>query len=770
MKKLVFLFFILFSLSFYTKAGKSVTFIVNVTPDALEGGKNNQLLNFTINVIGTANITEVNIILPPGFSFTGNLGSSSCKYDASRSSTTNVIWTNGLTGCIDNSTLQYFWIYVNTPSSSEKFNFTVWCNGTDSQPSSTNITISLYDITAPQYSQNITTFPPSPTNYSPGKTYWFNISWTDNVAVDKVLLEQNFTTLSPSLENISLDKEGSTYYFKIVDLPAGLYLFKWYANDTNNTFNSTPSFIYNITKANNFITIWFNQTKNSNFTTINGSLLNITGEISCNQTNCNLSIIRNSASIILPPQKSPSSVIDGPLYSTALFNYTITTAGNQNYTSNSSTFFVMVVPNYTISYSVPTSYSSTSSSFSINFSSSPGIDNLFLELNGVRYVMTNSSLTTYSYSSTLPAGSYFWQILGNYSNHIFNLTALNSFTIQKASPSVSLTAYPGWIVYEGNQTRVSCSSPYVSVSLYRNNTAVQNPDSQTLPVGDYLYICNSTETQNYSAQSVSNILSVIETPTYVVDLAFTQVENLIFITQNSSNFTIIKVKNTGNLTQTIYFLVENINSSWYSTNSTNATLMPNKEAAFLVNFFVGEIEPKDYNGIFKANSTYKTINSSFILRVLPSENFKININYSLAQYEQNYTSLLREIEKKKNEGYNTSLAEQKLSQLKSLLEQAKNYLDNNDYLSVYNLFGDIKLLIGETKIEIDAATRRGKIPTQFPSWIIYIAMIIVVVFVSGFLAYLFWPTEKVEVQQQPEAKEQKESLLEKIKKLLKLKK
>jgi hypothetical protein len=49
-------------------------------------------------------------------------------------------------------------------------------------------------------------------------------------------------------------------------------------------------------------------------------------------------------------------------------------------------------------------------------------------------------------------------------------------------------------------------------------------------------------------------------------------------------------------------------------------------------------------------------------------------------------------------------------------------------------------------------------------------MIIVVVFVSGFLAYLFWPTEKVEVQQQPEAKEQKESLLEKIKKLLKLKK
>jgi len=749
MKRIFFLFLVASFLLLLSRAS-ATTFIATITPALINSSIATQVsLNIT-NLNATYNITQVNVTFPEGINCVGTCSCSPpCNFPP-------------------------LWWDLTTPISPNNFaifNFTINAsiNGTRNLTITTkddgNFTISnqtnnfdVNDTTSPfWYSLEI----PQQTIYAPLQNYTFKIRWADNIQIHSVIFNWNGTVYTyPQVVNDSI-----TYNITLSDLSAGNYTYYWFANDTNGNTNQTSSLTFNISKASNPVRIYFNTSLNQNLTIVNSSSLtiNVTGI-------GNISLYwsgTENGQLVNQPSPLTTSLTFTKL---GKYNFTAVADGNQNYTRNSSTYFVMVVPNYTISYSVPTSYSSTPSSFSVNFSSSPGIDNLFLELNGVRYVMTNSSLTTYSYSSTLPAGSYSWQILGNYSNHIFNLTALNSFTIQKASPSVSLTAYPSWIVYKGNETRVSCSSPYVSVSLYRNNTAVQNPDSQTLSVGDYLYVCNSTENQNYSAQTVSKILSVVEIPVYVADLAFTQVEDLIHITQNSSNFTIIKVKNTGNLTQTIYFLVENINSSWYSTNSTNATLMPNKEAAFLVNFFVGEIEPKDYNGIFKANSTYKTINSSFILRVLPSESFKININYSLAQYEQNYTSLLREIEKKKNEGYNTSLAEQKLSQLKSLLDQAKSYISNNDYFSVYNLFDDIKLLIGETKVEIDAAIQKGKIPAQFPSWIIYIAMIIVVVFIGGFLAYLFWPTEKVEVQQQPEAKEQKESLLEKIKKLLKLKK
>jgi hypothetical protein len=762
MKKLIFLTFVIFSLFLCIREAFCVSFIVSVTPNSREAGKTNQLFNFTINDTGVANVTEVNITFPLNFVQT-NFGTSLTSF-TTESSSNYVKWINRTSaGLFDNSSLQYFWVYVTTPSSTGFFNFTVSLTDTNGELNSGNVTISLYDITAPQYSQNITS-PPSPTSYSPGEKYWFNISWTDNVAIHKVLLEQNFTTLSSTLQNISLNNESSTYYFNVIDLPAGLYLFKWYANDTNNTFNFTPQFAYNITKALNPMDISFNLTRNTNITITNASnlIINVTAIGPITLYKDRTSVASDSNSISYDTSTS--------LTSTNLYNFTAVVAESTNYTSNSSTYFVMVVPNYTISYSVPSTYSSTASSFSINFSSYPGIYNLFLELDGTRYAMSNSSLTYYSYSINLAASSHSWKILGNYSNHIFNLTALNSFTIQKASPSLSLTASPGWIVYKGNSTTVSCSSPYVSVSLYRNNSAVDNPDVQTLGVVDYLYICNSTETANYSAQSISKILSVVEAPTYVADLAFTQITDLIIITQNVSNATIVKLKNTGNLTQNVYFWVENINSSWYSINSTNATLKANEEAAFLINFSVGEVEPKNYTGTFKANSTQKSITSPFTLKILPSKSFEEKIIKYLADYEKNYTFLAEGINKTKKEGYNTSLAEQKLSQLKALLDQARKHVEENDYSSAYSLFDNIKTLISETAVEINAAIQGGKIKYPLPSWIIYAAIAIVIAGVCIFLAYLLWPTKEVIMSKVPVSEQRKEGFLEKIKKFLKIKK
>jgi hypothetical protein len=699
-------------------------------------------LNIT-NLNATYNITQVNLTLPENFIFKSC--APSCFFEQNLL-TWNYIIQNG-------SSFVFIFNITANVNGTYYFNVSTLDSLNASVSNKTN-TFDVNDTTPPTWSS--LNAPPTPTPYAAGKIYCFNISWDDNINISQVIFSWNETInyTYPDVKNVS-----KVYSINFTDLPAGNYTYYWFANDTNGNFNQTSIQVLNITKADNPIDVYFNSTKNQNVTVINGSTLtiNATGQ-------GDLTVSSEKAQIIKPLNYSYTFTSLGK------YDFTINASGNQNYTSNSSTYFVMVVPNYTISYSVPSSYSPTASSFSINFSSSPEIDNLFLELNGTRYAMSNSSPTYYSYSITLAAGDYSWRILGNYSNHIFNLTALNSFTIQKASPSLSLTASPGWIVYKGNKTIVSCSSPYVSVSLYRNNSVVDNPDVQTLDVGDYLYICNSTETANYSAQSISKILSVVEAPVYVADLAFTKVDNLITVTQNASNATIVKVKNTGDLTQNVYFWVENINSSWYSINSTNVTLKANEEAAFLINFSVGEVEPKNYTGTFKANSTQKSITSSFTLKILPSKSFEEKIVKYLADYEKNYTVLAEEINKTKKEGYNTSLAEQKINQLKALLDQAKKYVEENDYFSAYNLFDNIKTLIGETAVEINAAIQKGKIEYPSSNWIIYFAIAVVIVGVCIFLAYLFWPTKEVVMPKVPVSEQRKESFLEKIKNFLKIKK
>ncbi|MHA2031376.1 MAG: CARDB domain-containing protein, partial [Candidatus Kariarchaeaceae archaeon] len=89
------------------------------------------------------------------------------------------------------------------------------------------------DTEAPQWS-NLKEFPLDSADYAEGQTYWFNITWTDNVAVDNVLLELN--GLNHSVDNI-----GNEYYKTFDNLNVGLYLYTWYANDTSDNWNSIDS-------------------------------------------------------------------------------------------------------------------------------------------------------------------------------------------------------------------------------------------------------------------------------------------------------------------------------------------------------------------------------------------------------------------------------------------------------------------------------------------------------------------------------------------------
>ena len=158
-----------------------------------------------------------------------------------------------------------FWarIFANDTSGNENVtgNFTWTIDGTVPTPA---------NVTRNDASGNGTS------EYAPGKTYIFNVSWTDNLGggnVSKVLL--NF---SYSATNYTADVLGSSNYsVSVSDLPAGDYWYKWFANDTSGNWNSTAAYSFNVTaNATNPINLYLNDTPNANITLAYPATVNAT--------------------------------------------------------------------------------------------------------------------------------------------------------------------------------------------------------------------------------------------------------------------------------------------------------------------------------------------------------------------------------------------------------------------------------------------------------------------------------------------------------------
>ncbi len=97
-------------------------------------------------------------------------------------------------------------------------------------------------------------------------------------------------------------------------------------------------------------------------------------------------------------------------------------------------------------------------------------------------------------------GKYVWANRTGFSTYSFGA---------KSTPSLTLSASPSWSITAGTESSVSCSGDVgLQIKLYRNSSAVSNPDKQTLANGPYSYICNNTENVNFTSASQSNNLLV----------------------------------------------------------------------------------------------------------------------------------------------------------------------------------------------------------------------------------------------------------------------
>ncbi len=192
---------------------------------------------------------------------------------------------------------------------------------------------------------NLSVYPASGVIYQPGQSYQFNITWMDNFGVDDVILEFNGIDYTNSSGQLS--KDGNVYYRTFTDLSAGSYSYVWYANDTNDNWNSTGSMIYTINKSTTVsVNLYLNGTdgdkdyrrnSNANFT------------VTANMGGKTVKLDTNFTGWVIPSSITPLHNYTRLDYDPGVYSITGYFEGDENYTASSETHYLNLLVSATIS-------------------------------------------------------------------------------------------------------------------------------------------------------------------------------------------------------------------------------------------------------------------------------------------------------------------------------------------------------------------------------------------------------------------------------------
>jgi len=227
-------------------------------------------------------------------------------------------------------------------------------NDTAGNRNSTETRTIYLDNTPPKWSNNNTNIVAT---YSPTTQSYFNITWTDNTALDTVHFESNFsgTPKNYSMNLISGTVQNGTYNFSRI-LPAGSFYWKSHANDTLNNWNHTTLWNFAINKASSAVNL-----------TLNGSKANITIKQGKLQVDCAL-ITPAAGKLLLYRNGTLVENSTAPISTqvsfddVGYFNVTCVYPATQNYTASSDTLWVNVTPAIDITILEPennTNYNTT---------------------------------------------------------------------------------------------------------------------------------------------------------------------------------------------------------------------------------------------------------------------------------------------------------------------------------------------------------------------------------------------------------------------------
>ncbi len=290
----------------------------------------------------------------------------------------------------------------------------------------------------PKWSANATKFS-SPQIYDAGKTYGFQINWTDptnNFANATFQLGRPDGTLTnytiattPAVQNIS-----DTWYINFTQAQiggTGAYNYTWFGINKYSNQNSTDTLGYVISISSNPINIYFrNETgeyNNKNITVVYESYTNTTA-VNVYENSGVLNIYRNDE--IANSENNTMIVLPEGLH-----KITANTSGNENYTSNATTYYIRVLQKDVL---VRLFINDTESDVTIY---TPNITNLTatVNTNTLVYIDANFSGTNKQISSGMGSAENITNI-SNLEKGVYNITAYVKDT-QNYTGTLSQTYY-----------------------------------------------------------------------------------------------------------------------------------------------------------------------------------------------------------------------------------------------------------------------------------------------------------------------------------------
>ena len=237
---------------------------------------------------------------------------------------------------------------------------------------------------APVWFNNLTSVA-SPANFSSAQNYGFQVNWTDvndTNGYNFSYIEHDFA--GAGLVNYTTTRSNNISYYNFTGIPAGTYLFRFYANDSQDLWNKTDQWAYVVDKAPTTINLSTNGTQ-ANTTHIYNQSINVTAWKTV--AGGTLSIVRNGTAV-----SNPFLGMVGA----GVHNFTVT-LDHANYTAPAVTRFVTMNPGY----------ATKSMNVTPSWSVSEGTQITVTVGSNVSYVLyRNGIVVTSPYTAVLPFGIY----------------------------------------------------------------------------------------------------------------------------------------------------------------------------------------------------------------------------------------------------------------------------------------------------------------------------------------------------------------------------
>lgn len=325
--------------------------------------------------------------------------------------------------------------------------------------------------------------------------------------------------------------------------------------------------------------------------------------------------------------------------------------------------------------STPSNYSpSTYSTFNITWingsvNSIVNTSTVNITLNGVDYSMDLISGDgfngVYGYQNILGAGSYYWNSTAenNASYPQSNTSNIWSFTINKIVSSCSLTLTPTTPTQYNNTTTATCSCTNLegTTKLYRNGTDItaQNATPVLLGVATYSYVCNTTETGNYTIATNSS--------SYVVNQGYPPLD----ITFNTSSPAIIG----GSILANCVYPAELSTGFYNDTAGISKPYIWNTSgfSAGIYNFTCNTTGNSNYTAGTVSESMVLTASGSLIVEQILDEKTLIPLTFNISIYNETFSSTENNIV-----SYNNNSVRGELT----LAISSYGYIERNYYVNI----------------------------------------------------------------------------------------